>query len=180
MRRGVRAVLLALSAAVILLGAWLVPALDAHAADDLFDRFDVAYTVRADGSMAVEETVTLRFGSNSGRRGLQRNLVTREPYDADEDMIYEISNVRITSPDDVSTSVQQTRTKPSPRDEVLRIRDRGRRPHHQRPDRDVCPLLRRQGCAADVPGNTAAVLGRRRLRHADHRHGGDRDRHDGG
>ena len=122
MRGGVRAFFLAPIAIVLLLGAWLVPALDAHAADDLLDRFDVAYTVRADGSVAVEETVTLRFGTSSGRHGFDRNLVTREPYDNDEDMIYEVSNVRVTSPDDVSTKVQQTRTKPSARDEVLRIR----------------------------------------------------------
>ncbi len=120
--RGVRRILLALAASVLMLGAWLVPALDAHAADDLLERFDVAYTVRADGSMAVEETVVLRFGSGSGRHGFERNLVTREKYDDDEDMIYEISDVRVTSPDGVSTTVQQTRTKPSPRDEVLRIR----------------------------------------------------------
>lgn len=122
MRRGVRAFLLALSSTVLLLGLWLVPALDAHAADDLIDRFDAAYTVRADGSVGVEETVVLRFGSSSGRHGFERYLVTREPYDDGEDMIYAISNVRVTSPDDVSTSVRQTRTKPSPRDEVLRLR----------------------------------------------------------
>lgn len=122
MRRGARAIVLALCGVLLTLGSWLGVALDAHAADDVLDRFDVAYMVRADGSMAVQETVTLRFGGGSGRHGFERHLITREPFDDAEDMVNEISNVAVTSPDNVSTAVQQSRTRPSPRNELLRIR----------------------------------------------------------
>ena len=46
---------------------------------DQFDSWDVQATLNADGTVDVIETVTLRFGSASGRHGLERTLITREP-----------------------------------------------------------------------------------------------------
>ena len=56
------------------------------------------------GVLRVTEKIVWRFGDNSGRHGIQRFIVTREPYDDDEDAVYQITHIDITSPDpDVST-----------------------------------------------------------------------------
>lgn len=109
---------------VALLGLWLGVASPASAQDS-YDRFDVAYTVSPDGAVSVSETVVLVFGPNSGRHGYDRYLVTREPYDDNQDMVYDISDISVTSPDPgVSTEVQTSRYNPgdNPREGVLRIR----------------------------------------------------------
>jgi Predicted membrane protein (DUF2207) N-terminal domain len=52
------------------------------------------------GVLKVKETITWRFSSNSGRHGIQRDLVIREPDpNSDQDFVYGISNIKITSPD---------------------------------------------------------------------------------
>ena len=84
----------------------LGPALPALAATpDTFDRFDVDYVVGTDGVAHVTETIVYRFGSDAGRHGLDRKLVTREPSgdQADKDVVFPVSNVKVTSPDPVST-----------------------------------------------------------------------------
>lgn len=92
---------------VLMISALLGFATPAHAADDSFDRWDAAYTVRPDGTVHVQETITLRFGSSSGRRGLERTLVTREAYNNDQDAVFQISGIRVSSPDPVSTNWTQ-------------------------------------------------------------------------
>src|ERR1700712_3526918 len=98
---------LLLAAAVVLLGQ-LVGTRPAWAAADQIDSFAIDYNVQASGVVKVKETITWRFGSDSGRHGIQRDLVTREKYDDTEDAVYAISNVEVSSPDGVSTSVSQS------------------------------------------------------------------------
>lgn len=78
------------------------------ASADTYDRFDLAYTVGTDGVAHVKETITIRFGASSGRHGLDRLLVTREPSGdnarPDTDVVFPVSNVSVTSPDPISTN----------------------------------------------------------------------------
>ena len=91
--------------AFILMGlgalAWVlaIPA-PAYAADDQIDSFLINYDMQPGGVLKVKETITWRFGSNSGRHGIQRDLVIREPDpDSDQDFVYQISNIKVTSAD---------------------------------------------------------------------------------
>src|SRR4029450_13407751 len=82
--------------------AWaLVTPSRADAADDQIDSFTINYEMQPSGVLRVKETIVWRFGSNSGRHGIQRDLVIREPDpDSDQDFVYGISNIKVTSPDD--------------------------------------------------------------------------------
>ena len=72
----------------------------AYAADDQIDSFIINYDMQPSGVLKVKETITWRFGSDSGRHGIQRDLVTREPDpDSDQDFVYGITNINVTSPD---------------------------------------------------------------------------------
>lgn len=122
MRAAKRPAALLLVCLVVLVAGWFGVQPRAWAAGDTYDRFDVAYVVDADGVLHVTETIVLRFGSSSGRHGLERYLVTREPYDDNQDMRYDVSNVRVTSPDRVSTATSQSSYTTSSRDAALRIR----------------------------------------------------------
>jgi Predicted membrane protein (DUF2207) len=81
--------------------AWaLVAPTRAYAADAQIDSFTINYEMQPSGVLKVRETIVWRFGSNSGRHGMQRHLVTREPDpNSDQDFVYGISNINITSPD---------------------------------------------------------------------------------
>ncbi|MGB2978160.1 MAG: DUF2207 domain-containing protein [Propionicimonas sp.] len=69
------------------------PAAQAAAAD-VFDAFDVQATLNTDGTVNVVETITLRFGSSSGRHGLERTLITREPDpDTGQDLVYTVDYI---------------------------------------------------------------------------------------
>ena len=60
--------------------AWaLVAPTQAYAADDQIDSFTINYELQPSGVLKVKETIVWRFGSNSGRHGIQRELVIREP-----------------------------------------------------------------------------------------------------
>lgn len=60
--------------------AWfLVTPTKAYAADDQIDSFVINYDMQPSGVLKVKETIVWRFGSNSGRHGIQRDLVVREP-----------------------------------------------------------------------------------------------------
>jgi uncharacterized membrane protein YgcG len=94
--------------AILLFTAWGVVggATSAHAASsDTFDRFDVVATLDEQGYVNVTETIVLRFGSSSGRHGLERTWITREPDDDAHDLVYRIDRLSVTSPDPVSTAV---------------------------------------------------------------------------
>jgi hypothetical protein len=81
--------------------AWiLVAPTRAYAADAQIDSFTINYEMQPSGALKVKETIVWRFGSNFGRHGFQRDLVIREPDpNSDQDSVYGISNIKITSPD---------------------------------------------------------------------------------
>ncbi len=98
-----------LSRALIAFGLMLATALvwfvatptKAYAADDQIDSFAINYDMQPSGVLNVKETIVWRFGNNSGRHGIQRDLVIREPDpNSDQDFVYGISNIKVTSPDD--------------------------------------------------------------------------------
>jgi Predicted membrane protein (DUF2207) len=86
---------------VLIALAWaLVAPNQAYAADAQIDSFTINYEMQPSGVLNVKETIVWRFGSNSGRHGMQRDLVIREPDpDSDQDFVYGISNIKVTSPD---------------------------------------------------------------------------------
>jgi uncharacterized membrane protein YgcG len=104
--------------------AWaLVAPTAAYAADDQIDSFTIDYNVQPTGVVKVKETITYRFGDNSGRHGIERFLVTREPYDETQDAVYQITNISVTSPDDVATQFSsRTDQAKGGREEQLRLR----------------------------------------------------------
>ncbi len=114
-----------LAIATALAWALLRPAPAYAAANDEIDRFDIDYTMQPSGVLDVKETIVWRFGDNSGRHGIDRWLVVREPYDETQDAVYNVTDVRVTSPDPgVATSVDTSHTeeKQSGREKQLRIR----------------------------------------------------------
>jgi uncharacterized protein (TIGR04222 family) len=104
--------------------AWaLVTPTLAYAADDQIDSFNIEYNVQPSGVVKVKETITYRFGDNSGRHGIERFLVTREPYDETQDAVYQITNISVTSPDDVATQFSSRSDEAKGgREEQLRLR----------------------------------------------------------
>ena len=105
------------------LGGLLLAAPRAHAAaGDVFDSFDVVYDVGTDGVLTVQETIVLRFGSSSGRHGLERSWVTRERYDDDSDATYDISDISVTSPSPGVSTSESLSSFGSGRDLGLRLR----------------------------------------------------------
>ena len=51
------------------------------------------------GVLSVTETLVWRFGDDSGRHGIERYFIIREPYDDQQDAVYEIDNITVDSPD---------------------------------------------------------------------------------
>ncbi|GAA2108593.1 hypothetical protein GCM10009841_29190 [Microlunatus panaciterrae] len=95
----------------------------AFAADDQIDSFAIKYVMQPSGVLDVRETIVWRFGSNSGRHGINRDLVTREQYDQANDAVYDISNVDVSSPSGAPTSVDKSTTEQNNgRTEILRLR----------------------------------------------------------
>jgi uncharacterized protein (TIGR04222 family) len=97
----------------------------AYAADGQIDSFMINYDMQPSGVLKVQETVTWRFGSNSGRHGMQRILVIREPDpDSDQDFVYRISNINVRSPDPGVATQFSTKTIESQggREEELNLR----------------------------------------------------------
>ncbi|MBK8459252.1 MAG: DUF2207 domain-containing protein [Micropruina sp.] len=113
--------LLAALLALFVLGVAAAPA---HAAGaDQIDSFTIAYTVRPDGVLEVQETIVLRFGSSSGRHGLERFWVIREPYDDRQDAVYRIEQIDVSSPSGAATQWSRTDSNASDgRLAVMRIR----------------------------------------------------------
>ena len=111
---------------VLVAVAWAFQApTPAYAADDQIDSFTINYDMQPSGVLKVKETITWRFGSNSGRHGIQRDLVIREPDpNSDEDFVYGISNINVTSPDDYVATQFSSKTTESQggREEELNIR----------------------------------------------------------
>lgn len=83
---------------VLGMAATTIPPANA-AAGDAIDAFKVGYVVTSTGVVKVKETITYSFAS-TGRHGIYRNLVVREPYvdDKSKDQLYEIDNIDVSSP----------------------------------------------------------------------------------
>lgn len=82
-----------------LLGMAATTITPAHAeTGDSIAAFKVGYVVASTGVVHVKETITYNFAS-TGRHGIYRNLVTREPYtdDKSKDQLYEVDNIDVTS-----------------------------------------------------------------------------------
>ncbi len=99
-RRPARPAAAALLMLLVALAWSLLSAAPAYAAsDDQIDSFTINYEVRDTGVVRVTETITYRFGDNSGRHGIERYLVVREPYDESQDAVYGITQIDVSSPD---------------------------------------------------------------------------------
>jgi hypothetical protein len=88
-----RLLYLVLGAAALLLAA-PVPA--GAQAGERIRSFAIDVQVRPDGVLAVTELITYDFGANE-RRGILREIDTREPVDDDTDRLYRVSDVTVSS-----------------------------------------------------------------------------------
>jgi len=83
----------------LVFGAMVLFPSNAWAVDDSVDSWQINYTVGTDGVVHVEETLIYRFGSDSGRHGIDRTFVTREAWgNTDQDATYFINHLKVTSP----------------------------------------------------------------------------------
>jgi uncharacterized membrane protein YgcG len=105
------------------LGVGLAPSA-AAASTDSYDSWDVTATLGTDGTVAVTETFTLRFGSGSGRHGAERTLITREPDpDTGQDMLFPVDQISAQSlTPGVSGQLDVSQQRTSAREQYVRIR----------------------------------------------------------
>ncbi|MDF2745932.1 MAG: hypothetical protein K0S98_216 [Propionibacteriaceae bacterium] len=122
--RPVRILIASLLGALAALGVLIAqPSPAAAATGDQIDSFTINYDVAPSGVVKVQETIVYRFGSGSGRHGIERYFVTREPYDETQDALYEVENISVTSPDNVATQFSsRTDEAKGGREEQLRLR----------------------------------------------------------
>lgn len=99
-RFGRRAAALAWVLTLLCALAWAGPAPAASAeASDVVNDWSFTLQVRPDGALQVSETMTYAFSQGSGRHGILRELVIREPYDDEQDAVYRIEGLKVSSPD---------------------------------------------------------------------------------
>lgn len=106
-------------------GLALTPAAPpAEAASDVVRRLEVDYAVQPDGSVRTKVTIAYHF-SGSGRHGINYDLVVREPWGADatKDVVYDVSDVTVSSPTGAPSMFQRTDQGSSPQVMRLRIGD---------------------------------------------------------
>ena len=61
-----------------------------------------------EGLLRAKETIVYRFGDDSGRHGIERDFITREPYNDTQDQVFTISNITVEQPrPGVSTQFSQ-------------------------------------------------------------------------
>ncbi|HRA76817.1 MAG TPA: DUF2207 domain-containing protein, partial [Propionicimonas sp.] len=96
----------------------------AAASADSYDSYDITATLGTDGTVAVTETFTIRFGSNSGRHGPERTLITREADpDTGQDLLFPVDQVTAESlTPGVSGQLNVTQQRTSAREQYVRIR----------------------------------------------------------
>lgn len=125
MRRGFFTAIVAIFVGFVLAG-FAVPAVAASSlSDDVIDSMQFTYEVTPDGVLQVREEIVYRFGPSSGRHGIVRDLVIREPYvdDDSKDQRYDISNVRVSSPSGDSAEFTETVNKTNnDRDQSLQLK----------------------------------------------------------
>lgn len=112
-------------------GAWLaafalvvlaaLTSAPAASADEAFDSWDVTYSVDASGAMRVRERIVYEFGGYR-RHGIDRWIIVRERWDDDSDVVYEVFDVRVSSPTGAATKLDTGTTQQDGRAERLRIR----------------------------------------------------------
>jgi uncharacterized membrane protein YgcG len=93
-------------------------------AGDEITNFKIEYEVSADGVLHVTETIDYHF-ADTGRHGIYRDLVTREPYKDDDskDQEYRVSGIKVTSPTGASAKfTEDTYTGNQGRYEELQIK----------------------------------------------------------
>ena len=115
--------LAAFLALIVLLGIQVAGATKAWAAGDEIDSFTIEYVMTPEGVLRAKETIVYRFGDDSGRHGIERYFITREPYDDTEDAVFRISNITVETSDGVSNQFsQRTDEAKGGREEQLRLR----------------------------------------------------------
>jgi hypothetical protein len=97
------AVLLSIAAWVLLVGASGAGAVEG----ERITSYDVTLTVRADGSLAVREAIDYDFGP-AERHGIFRTIPTRVPYDDEQDRVYRIDDIRVSSPTGAPSDVERS------------------------------------------------------------------------
>jgi len=75
---------------------WQSP--QAWAAEDSISSWQASYVIDEQGMLEVTEEIVFQFG-NSDARGIQRKLMTREPYDEEHDAVYNVTVIDVSSPD---------------------------------------------------------------------------------
>ncbi|MGZ0146099.1 DUF2207 domain-containing protein [Kribbella sp. WER1] len=120
MRRALGVVVSLLVVAIALAG-YAVPA--SAAIGDRVTSMAIAYDVSADGVLHVTETIEYHFG-DSGRHGIFRDLVTREPSvdNRSKDQRYDVSNIQVSSPNAPAEFSTATTKSNKARNQVLRIK----------------------------------------------------------
>ena len=95
----------------------------AWAAGDQIDSFTIDYEMTPEGVLRARETIVYRFGDDSGRHGIERYFVTREPYDQTQDAVYSITNITVEASDGVADQFSSnTSEAKGGREEQLRLR----------------------------------------------------------
>jgi len=122
--RRLPAVLATVVAVLVVVAPFLLGTPARAASGDSIDSYALDYVVNDNGTVSVTERLVYRFGDSSGRHGIQRQLVTREPEqnDSAHDIAYTYSDIRVTSPDAPAQFSTSTVTGDAGRREDLVIR----------------------------------------------------------
>jgi uncharacterized membrane protein YgcG len=95
----------------------------AFAAADQIDSLTITYDMGADGVLHAKEVFVYRFGSNSGRHGMIRQFIVREPFDNTQDAVYQVTNINVSTEAGVSnTFSSSTATSQQGREEALNVK----------------------------------------------------------
>ena len=93
------------------------------ASGDQIDSFTIDYEMTPEGVLRARETIVYRFGDDSGRHGIERYFITREPYDQTQDAVYSITNITVEASDGVADQFSSnTSEAKGGREEQLRLR----------------------------------------------------------
>jgi uncharacterized membrane protein YgcG len=94
------------------LGIALTISAPAFAAADQIDSLTITYTMSPDGVLHAKERFVWRFGSSSGRHGMIRQLIVREPYGSTaQDAVYGVSNISVATEAGVSNEFSSSTAK---------------------------------------------------------------------
>lgn len=80
----------------------------AYAAADVIDSYAITYDLQPSGVLKATETIVWRFGTDSGRHGIKRTFIVREPYDDQQDAVYTVDNILVSATAGVSSEFTPT------------------------------------------------------------------------